>query len=319
MTTRIADIIIPEVWHPYSLEQTAQLSAFVKSGVAVRSAEFDAIANSASKTVELPFFKDLTFTGRQIRSDVTPLSVKKIGTSKDTAVIHRIGEAWGANDLSAELSGADPAAAIASRVGSYYSRVYQHMLLKSLDGVFSSLSMAGLQLDVTNMEGTRKLDAAVVVDAGALLGDARGKFAAIALHSAVAANLAKQNLIEYLPDSEGRPVIKTYLGYHVIEDDSLPVTNDFGVKQYASYLFAPGAVGYGEGSPRVPVETDRDSLQGDDFLITRRDVVFHPRGVSYVGVPTGVSPADVELTNGANWNRVWEAKNVGIVKILTNG
>jgi hypothetical protein len=78
-------------------------------------------------------------------------------------------------------------------------------------------------------------------------------------------------------------------------------------------------VAFGEGNPKTPVETDRDSLQGEDYLINRRHFILHPVGVKWQGNAAGTSPTNTELSTGTNWARVYEPKNVKVVALVTNG
>ena len=81
-TTRIADIIVPEIWLPTMIEKTAQKSLLWMSGIINQNEEFNAIARGGGNTAHLPFFTDLV--GRsQVRSDITPLIPKKIQSKQD--------------------------------------------------------------------------------------------------------------------------------------------------------------------------------------------------------------------------------------------
>ena len=89
---------------------------------------------------------------------------------------------------------------------------------------------------------------------------------------------------------------------------------------YSSYLFGSGAVGRGEGAAPVPTETDRDSLAGEDVLINRRHYILHPRGIAFQSASVaGSSPTNAELALSANWDRVYNSKNIRIVELKTNG
>ena len=56
---------------------------------------------------------------------------------------------------------------------------------------------------------------------------------------------------------------------------------------------------------------------GVDYLINRQHFLLHPRGVAWtdavVTQDTPMNPSNEDLANGANWTRVYEAKNVRIV------
>jgi hypothetical protein len=79
--TAIADIIIPARFEQYVIERTAELSAFGQCGIIEHDPVFDALAAGGGRTVEMPFWKDLTAT-RQLLSDSASLTVNKITSSR---------------------------------------------------------------------------------------------------------------------------------------------------------------------------------------------------------------------------------------------
>jgi len=311
--TKIANVVEPEVFNPYVIERTMELAAIFQAGIAVRTPEFDRLASGGGRTVNMPFWGDLSGAD-EVLTDASPLSPGNIAADKDVAVILRRGRAWGANDLAANLAGDDPMRAIGDLVAGYWARRYQGTLISMLKGIFADSTMASLVHDISaGTGGAENIGASSFIDATQKLGDAKGQLTAVAMHSAVNAYLAKQNLIDYVHDSEGSPVVPTYMGKRVIIDDALTASN--GV--YTTYLFGAGAVAYGEGSPVgfVPTEVDRDSLAGEDYLINRHTFILHPRGVEFLSASVaGSSPTNAELENDANWARVYEVKNIPVVQ-----
>lgn len=311
--TRIANVIVPEVFNPYVIERTAALSAFYQSGIIQTVPGLNILGEKGGTTIAMPFWQDLSGDD-EVLSDSSPLSVNNITAAQDVAVLHVRGKAWGVNDLAKALSGDDPMAAIGNLVAAYWARRWQALTLASLTGVFGAATMAANKSDISGATGEAAvISANTTVDAIYKLGDAAGGLSGFAMHSAVVAKLVKDNLIDFIPDSEGNPTIPTYLGKRVIVDDSMPVAS--GV--YTSYLFGQGAIGLGEGNAPVPTETDRDSLQGDDILVNRRHFVLHPRGVRWLGASVaGTAPTNAEAAASANWQRVYEAKNIRIVQFI---
>src|SRR4051794_41069707 len=106
--TAVADIIVPSIFAPYVVERTTSLSEVIASGIAERNSEFDARASGGGKTVDMPFWKEITGSS-QVLSDSGSLTVNKIQAGQDTASIHNRGDAWGVNDLADFISGDDPA------------------------------------------------------------------------------------------------------------------------------------------------------------------------------------------------------------------
>ncbi|MBD2095893.1 hypothetical protein H6F90_12120 [Trichocoleus sp. FACHB-591] len=112
-STKIADILVPEIWTPFMEERTREKSALFQSGIIRTSDELTNLAQGGGNTVNMPFFQDLNGDS-EVLSDTNPLTVNKITTGKDVAVKHYRGKVWGSNDLAQALSGADPMAAIAA-------------------------------------------------------------------------------------------------------------------------------------------------------------------------------------------------------------
>lgn len=308
MTTKIADVIVPEIFAPYVINRTVEKSTLWQSGIISNINNATLLSQRGGALINMPFWNDLSGDS-EVLSDSTPLTVNKINAGSDVAILHARGKAWGANDLATALSGDDPMAAIANLAADYWNREMQKVLLATLKGVFGSNSMTNNLHDISSGSGT----AAVIggdkfIDASFKLGDEVNQLTAVAMHSATAAVLAKQGLIETIRDADGVILYQTYMDKRIIVDDSMPV--DSGV--YTTYLFGAGALGYGEVQAPVAVETDRDSLQGDDILINRRHFILHPRGVKWKGA-SGIAPQNDGLATESNWQRVYDPKQIHIV------
>ncbi|QHZ52165.1 major capsid protein [Paenibacillus larvae] len=309
--TKISDVIVPEVFNPYVIQRTAELSALSQSGIISNNPELDKLAQGGGKLINMPFWEDLTGDD-EVLSDSGALTPEKITASQDVAALFLRGKAWSTNDLAHILAGSDPMAAIGNLVAAYWARMRQKLLFSMLKGVFASPTMTGNVHDISGLEGPASIiSGEAFLDAKQKLGDASDKLTAISMHSAAFTHLQKQNLIEFIPDSEAKVQIPTYMGRRVIVDDGHPV--EAGV--YTSYLFGAGAIGLGNGMAKVPTETDRNSLAGDDILINRQAFVLHPRGVEFKAAKVaGPTPSNQECELAENWNRVYENKNIRIVK-----
>ena len=310
MSTKIADVIVPEIFNPYVIERTAELSALVRSGIVVRNPELDALATAGGKLINMPYWNDLTGED-EVLDDSGALTPAKITAGQDVAALLMRGKAWSTNDLAKALSGDDPMRAIGDLVAEYWARQRQKTLLSILKGVFASSTMSGNVHDISALDGDlAKINGTSFIDAKTKLGDASDKLTAVAMHSSVFASLEKQNLISYIPNSQGVVEFPTYMNKRVIVDDGCPLEVDV----YTTYLFGQGAIGEGNGQAPVPTETDRDSLAGEDILINRQHFLLHPRGVKFTNSSVAKSsPSNAELAKEANWSRVYENKNIRIV------
>lgn len=327
----ISDIIVPPIFQAYVQEKTAELSAFFSSGIVERTSEFDGLCNGPGVTVQMPFWQDLGGEDEVI-SDTTPLTPDKIGTSQDAAGINQRGRAWGMNDLAGMLAGSDPMTAIGNRVAAYWARRLQAFLKSMLSGIFSNADMTDNSADFYAPTGTpgssNFLTGLNMIAAVQRLGDAKGQLSAISMHSAVAASLAAMDLIDYVPDSTGKLTIQKFMGLDVIQDDGMPTQQVNGNTVYHSYLFGRGAVAYGEANEAKPidggfgdwyVEYTRQALQGDTYLINRKRFLMHTRGIKFKNAAVaGPSPTNTELADGTNWGRVYQSKNIPIVRVRHN-
>ncbi|WP_077622006.1 major capsid protein [Sediminibacillus massiliensis] len=320
--TRVSDVIIPEVFNPYVINTIEERSALVRSGI--MSSVPNLTVPNGGDSVNMPFWNDLDGDPEAIQSDYA-LTPEKINAGKDVARVFTFGKAWSSEDIAAELAGSNPMQAIADRTADYWTRSQQNMLIRMLNGVFADNAAnddGDLILDVSDESGTGETASGdVFIDGAQLLGDAKNKFTAIAVHSRVHANLQKAQLVEYLPENQIDIGFGTYQGKTLIVDDNLPVIDGTtSGKKYTSYLFASGAVGYVAGSPKVPTETDRNSLKGEDILINRQKFIMHPRGFRWTeNNVTGQMPTLAEMEAAANYDRVYDKKKVRVVQLVTNG
>lgn len=329
--TQISDVIVPDRWVPYVIQRTAELTAFFQSGVIVMDEGFGALASQGGTTIQMPFWDDLSGSS-QVLSDSAALDTKKIGAERDACAIHNRGDAWKVNDLAKYLSNDDPAGVIGDLVAGYWARDHEHTAIAACTGVFAAASMSTNQVDIST-QSTPTTDNYLLgptfIDAKQLLGDNSDKLTAIAMHSASEAQLRKADLIDFIPDSEGKLSIKYFQGLRVIVDDNCPVDASGTNKVYTTYLFGQGAFAMGVDPTDEPVkggfgtyqvEFAREALSHNSVMINRRRYILHPRGVKWLGASQALAtgPTDAEIATGTNWQKVYETKNVRLVRVKHN-
>jgi len=325
MATLRSDIIIPEVFTPYVIEQTTQRDAFLASGVVQPMAELD--ASEGGDYINVPFWKANLTGDFEVLSDSTSLSPSKITADKQVGVILHRGRAWESRDLAALAAGADPMAAIGAKVADYVANQRQKDLIKCLEGVFGSLTgsdspaFTDLRVDTAGM-GT--LSPRTVAKVRAKLGDQGDKLTAVAMHSAIYYDLVERKAIDYVATTDARGTtttqsggsiaaafgevsVPTYMGLRVIVSDDLAPSST----NYPVYFFTAGAIASGE-QMAMQTETDRDILAKSDAMSIDLHYCYHPVGAKW-GVTTA-NPTRAQLETVGNWSRVYELKNLGIVR-----
>jgi len=336
LTTRIDDIIQPEVFTDYTIKRTMEKSRLLETGIAENNQQFDDLASGPNKLAHMPYWEDLSGED-EVMKDEGQMAVGKIEAEEDIARKHARVKAYGANGLSALLSGDDPMGAIAERYADYWNRRMQEVLLSTLEGIFNGTGMDDKVYDITaatSVSDENLISATTFLDALQKMGDAKDELTGVMMHSAVENYLAKNDLIDYIQPSEGSPRVPVFLNKEVIVDDGVPYDNS--EKEGVAYLFGAGAIAWGNGShPNIQqTETYRDAkaYSGEDVLINRRIFLLHPRGVKWTEYnlarnpgTTGSTaeeelpfPSNAALEEGDNWARVYEPKAIKVVRFEFN-
>ena len=322
-STKISDVIVPEVYNPYVIAKTVELSKIIQSGIATRDPDlrFPAVGTQVKggKTIHIPFWKSLVDAAGaddEILSDSSGLSVNNIEAGESIAAIHVRGKAWGANDLARYFSGDDPMAAIGDMNAAYWANREQHVLLATLEGITDPTNGAikDHTLDISGGVGDAAvLSSEAMIDAMYLMGDHAAELGGIICNSATMAKLVKLNLIDTVRDADSPVEYKFYMGKPVIVDDALVASSG----NNSIYFFGLGAIAFNEDTEGLEItETDRDTLKGEDVLISRRAFVMHPRGLQWTGTAVGTTPSNTELAIPGNWALADNIKNVPITRLI---
>ena len=329
-----SDIIIPEIFTPYVIEQTTQRDAFLASGVVQPMAELN--ATEGGDFVKVPFFSANLSGDFEVLSDSSSLTPGKISTDQQIGVVLHRGRAFESRDLAALASGADPMAAIGQKIGAYIANQRQKDLFSCLSGVFGSINandsnsaFFGLTVDSESGDSPTALSPRHIARARAILGDQGDKLTALAMHSKVYYDLLERNAIDRIYDNNGDAdsaatsgttanafpgtgTIPTFMGLRVIVSDDVPTTGSGASTEYSTYAFTAGSVASGEQAG-LTTETDRDILAKSDAMSIDLHYTYHPVGSKWAVTTT--NPTRAQLETVGNWSKVYETKNIGIVRI----
>lgn len=331
--TRLADVIVPEVFSTYMTNNTKQVMAFYQTGVLRPDADLAAKLAGGGRTFNVPFWRDLDDIESDTASDDPDsyATASPVTTGKDVALRQIRTKGWTTSQLTAELAGADPMARITSRVGDYWGRQFDRIAIATARGVFAD-NIANdngdmvKDISVNSAPGVaNRISAEAIMDAAQTMGDAKQELKLIVMHSVVQTQLAKQDLIDFRPDSEGKPWIPYYMGYRVHTSDNVPVINVNGVFKYHNYLFGSDVFGWAEHDVARPVSTEQKEAAGDGMgveeLWTRRQFALHPYGIKWTdNQVAGEFPTNAELALATNWDRVYpERKQIPMALLISNG
>lgn len=334
-TTRLSDIIDVTVFQDLPQVEGPEKTLLFESGIVTRNTMLDGFANGPGKTAELPFWNDLdgsvevNYSSDNPASSATP---QKLAQGEQIARKAFVNQGWQAADLASELAmGGTAMEAIRARTDRYFARQWQRRLIASINGIIAD-NVANYSGDmvhdvasesVAGQSASTRFSQDGFIEAAYTMGDMVDGVTAIAVHSTVAKQITKLNGAEDVRDSEGNLLYRAYLGRRIIVDDGLPVVagSTDGLK-YTSILFGPGALGYGVGSPEMPVEVEREAAQADgggiETLWRRNTWLLHPFGFQSTSSPSGNSFTLAELATAAVWDRVLDRKLVPVAALITN-
>jgi len=267
MATLRSDIIIPEIFTPYLIEETTKRDAFLASGVVQPMAELNATEDGGDY-INVPFYAANLASTFEVLTDSSSLTPGKITADKQrAAVVHR-GNAFESRDLAAMAAGSDPMAAIGQKLASYIANERQKDLLSCCAGVFGAVgdttgaAFAALAVDGLTSDTPTVLSPRQIVKAKSLLGDQGEKLGSIVVHPNVYYDLMERRSIDFIYDDSGAPdtaasqgstanafgqvQVPTFMGLRVIVSSDVQTAGSGSSTEYASYLFTPGAIGSGE-------------------------------------------------------------------------
>lgn len=336
--TKIADLITPEIYTAYMAEEFPERNMFVRSGIfEAPPPEVTATLQAGGRLINMPFWDYLARQAPAIPSDddATSITPKKITASKDQAVKHEWVDARSAMDVAGLLATGgrkDPLQHALNRIGEWWMGAEQTMLIASAKGLFadnaandSSDMIYSVYSDVSSPSAANKFSRSAFDRACQTLGDRLGDISAIAMHSSVFLSVQDNDDIDYVQDSKLEKEIPYYKGRLVIVDDQMPVTSGSNSDKYTCYLFGRGAFGYASRAldAEYALEYDREALKGNGggqtTMVTRRHVLMHPRGVKWTDSScAGIGPTEAELATAANWDRVYDRKNIKIAALEVN-
>jgi len=325
--TKLSDIIIPGTTGGVLLNgiiarKSTVKSSFLNSGIIQSNvdAAVNAQLNLDNGGKHIQMRSSLTPNdAEQIVDDTADLTVNKIAQAYESTPVYERAQVYGVTDLAVDLGGADPMDQLAEFWSDYWARRQQVLLINILNGALGAANAGANVYDISAAVGALAvIGSDKFITASQLLGDASDQIVAVAMHSAFYTQLLIQNLITFEPVAgQARPIAR-YLDKQVIVDDGMPYNS--GTKVGTLYMFKRGSVVLKEGTVKTPVEVGRDPLvnSGQEYMVSRKKFIMHPVGFRFDPAASiaGPTPTNAEAATTGNWTRVYDAKEVGIVKFI---
>lgn len=335
-TTKVTDVVYPELMTPYDSQDFLDKNIFYNSGVAFADPRVTELMDAmvGGNTITLPFYKPLDTDEPNIGSDdpTVKSTPGKITSGIEIATKTPVNKSYSVMDLTSMIVGTqnDPMAAINRSIDEFWQIDANTRLLKAAQGIVAD-SVANhdgdLVLDISASTGTGEgfVDAETIIQATGLMGDRQSELGVIAMHSNVYNSLRQQQLIETVRDADNNTLFEVFGNLRVFYDDKMPV--EAGNK-YHTYIFGPGVFSLNYGNPGVASEISRDPASGNGMgevlLYSRRCILVHPRGYRVklsTFESTGLKGLSyTQLASATTWERAFsERKRIKFAAIISKG
>ncbi len=333
-TTQISNIYEPLPFDDYIKLGILNQNKFLMSGLMVNSPVLSSLASQGGRIFELPFWNPIATGEPNYSTDTTATSTaKNITAGTMTAVRHTVNSSWSSMDLTSAVAGStggDPLDAIGNDVTDYWNTDISSRISASLKGIIAdnianddsdmvediAVDIVGSQTDLT------KFNSDSAIDAMATMGDKLGALGAMICHSVVYTKMQKLNVIDFVPSSDAKVDIPTYMGKRVfVDNETTVVAGSTSGYKYYTYFFGAGAFAFGLGTPKTPSALKRDENagngEGEETLYSRKQWIIHPEGFDWK-VAKGTNPAYATLGLATSWDRLFERKNINIACLISN-
>lgn len=210
------------------------------------------------------------------------------------------------------IPGLNPLDQIASKFADRWDDINEDTIIAILKGIFASTKTGAKKFaeeHTFEVDGT--ITETAIYDATQkACGDKNKKFRLAIMHSKVATELAKKQLLEYIKYTDERGIqmntnIAQWGDKTVFIDDAYTIdTTEPETPKYITYVLGEKLFKREPMPVDVPFERDREALKagGTTNLISRERMVLHPFGFSYLKANQSTkSPTDEEFADGANW------------------
>lgn len=326
----------PEVFADYMAERPTWSNAIIASGILQNDPTIMGLIGDKGNVATLPFYKAINIDDFEPYNNdgLTNNTPKEITGGKQTAMLIQRMMAWKAQDFTKELTGADPMQHIADNVANYYQQVWEAELMNIVNTVMKLDDMEDHIWDIalasgSTVEDANKIDETTMIFAQQkALGDMANGFGIAIMNSYIFARYQALGLVDYNKYTVTNAVtqevnLPTINGLIPIVSDRHTVDTTGDAPKYITTLVGQGAILTAEKTNyEEPYYTDYDpeTKAGIEKLYTKQGRVLHPNGFSLnVANIANESPTKTELGTSTNWSLAFNAKNVRIGQIISNG
>lgn len=285
---------------------------FWSSGAFNSDGRIGRLIAAGSQGFEVPFINDLDANVEPNYSNTiyTDIAVPRgIDAGKMKGLMAYLNEGFLEARLERYLTGVSPLAEIAKQIEGFWRQSAEIRAVATLVGIRNYDSANGSKITTTVTTG---FDVSALIDAEATMADKYRGRGAIVMHPVKAAELRKAQLLIPFVDPNNLPMVEKFNGRTVIESTRGTVVGTT-TKNYITWLLNENSFAAESVSGNDDLELERSASRanggGTTTLWTRRNMLIHPMGFSFVADPSTLTGGTTNESISASWEDLQKAAN----------
>lgn len=335
---KLREIFNKNVTLSYQVKDNLQRSKFWQSGAFVSDARLRPLLNSGSLTFDVPFIHPIDGNleanyGNTIMTDIA--MPRTIHGSKSKGRLALLNEGFIESRLESYLMGQSPLKLMAQMIDDYWLAQAENRAIATVIGLLNYDQANGKKLttDISKAtaDDTSGFNVDAFIDAEGTLDEAYQGRGIMIVHPLIATKMRKQKLVEKVTTSDNLTPVEVYNGRTVVTSTKGTVIGTGKNAKYISALLGRGAFAADMVAGQDDLELERTANTGNGAghttLWTRRNVLIHPQGFSFIAEDStltggtkneALSASWTDLTKADNWRKDADTEATPIRFLITN-
>ena len=317
---KLREIFNKNVVLSYQVKDNLQRSKFWQSGAFVSDPRLHPLLTSGSRTFEVPYINPIDGNleanyGNTILTDIA--MPRTIDGSKSKGRLAFLNESFVESRLESYLMGQSPLQHVAQMIDNYWLAQAENRAVATVIGLLNYDQANGKTL-TTDISKATADDASgfnvdAFIDAEGTLDESHQGLGILIVHPLIATKMRKQKLVEKVTTSDNLTPVEVYNGRTVVTSTKGTVIGTGKNAKYVSFLLGRGAFAADMVAGQDDLELERTANTGNGAghttLWTRRNVLIHPQGFSFIAEDSALTGGTKNEALSASWTDLTKAEN----------
>ena len=304
----------------YQAKDNLQRSKFWQSGAFVSDPRLRRLLTSGSRTFEVPYINAIDGNleanyGNTILTDIA--MPRNIEGSKSKGRLAFLNEGFVESRLERYLMGQSPLQHMAQMIDNFWLAQAENRAVATVIGLLNYDQANGKTLTTDISKATAEdasgFNVDAFIDAEGTLDEAHQGLGILIVHPLIATKMRKQKLVEKVTTSDNLEKVEVYNGRTVVTSTKGTVIGTGKNAKYVSFLLGRGAFAADMVAGQDDLELERTANTGNGAghttLWTRRNVLIHPQGFSFIAEDNALTGGTKNEALSASWTDLTKAEN----------